>query len=180
MTKGFKITCAPGNIQDRTEGKEEMEEAFLSVRGKKWAYRIRRIRRSCPGRRKVSSKEFADLEYQLQTTRTTARMRRILLICSGRGQMMKSLPSLIHYMVRRNVGASTLKRLLVGLVEVLLFLLLHDGLEFIIRFVFDKCIRIIRALVQVACDCCLWSEDIWMAFVQLLRIFRIRHRLFSL
>ncbi len=35
MTKGFKITSAPGNIQGRTEGKEEMEEAFLSVRGKK-------------------------------------------------------------------------------------------------------------------------------------------------
>ncbi len=35
MTNGFKITSAPGNIQGRTEGKEEMEEAFLSVRGKK-------------------------------------------------------------------------------------------------------------------------------------------------
>ncbi len=35
MTKGFKITCAPGNIEGRTEGKEEMEEAFLSGRGKK-------------------------------------------------------------------------------------------------------------------------------------------------
>ncbi len=35
MTKGFKITSAPGNIQGRTEGKEEMEETFLSVPGKK-------------------------------------------------------------------------------------------------------------------------------------------------
>ncbi len=35
MTKGFKITYSPGNIQGRTEGKEEMEETFLFVRGKK-------------------------------------------------------------------------------------------------------------------------------------------------
>ncbi len=32
---GFKITYSPGSIQGRTQGKEEMGEAFLSVRGKK-------------------------------------------------------------------------------------------------------------------------------------------------